>query len=97
MSYKIRIIKREKGCYVKLPEQFCKDMDLENCEELIGRLTPKGNLELTRPLGKSDMCQVCHKKPHRNNICINCGKAACGSCFWELGSLCHECVGKGKK
>ena len=97
MSYRLKVIKKEKGCYIKLPEQFCLDMVLSKGDELEAKITPRGTLELKKPLGATDMCQICHKKPHRNNICINCAKVACGSCFWELGSLCHECLGKGEK
>jgi hypothetical protein len=96
MKYKIKILKRDGKCYIRLPEQFCADMNLEQCEDVIGKINPKGNLVLSRPLGESDLCQICHKKPHRNT-CINCGKLACPSCFWEMGSLCHECVGRGDK
>ena len=96
MTYRIKIISKKTGCYIKLPEDFCEQLDLKKSKELEGKITPRGSLELIRPLTAADMCQVCRQKKHRNNICINCGKVTCGACFWELGSLCHECLGKGE-
>jgi hypothetical protein len=97
MKFKIKIIKKGTSCFIKLPDQFCEDMELEKCEELIGKTTPSGSLELKRPMDKGELCMICHKRPHRDTKCINCGKYVCSGCYWELGGLCHDCLGKKKK
>jgi hypothetical protein len=94
MSFKIKVINKKTGCYIKLPEKFYENKDMKKHKELVGKLSPKGDLIIKRPLAGSDLCQICQKRPHKNNVCINCGKVTCQGCFWEMGSLCHDCLGK---
>lgn len=97
MTFKLKLIKKGRRCYIKIPEQFINDEQMDKYDELEGKLTPSGNLQLMKPLGEGDLCQVCNKKQHKNNKCINCGKLTCAGCFWELGSLCYNCMSSEKK
>ena len=95
MAFKLKIIKQKGSCYIKLPEKFCEDIEVDKCEELQATITPRGKLELSK-LTEGNLCQVCRKTPHKNNKCINCGNLVCAGCFWELGSLCYNCMSTGK-
>ena len=94
MSFRIKIIRSKTGYFIKLPNKFFKDIDYQNHKELAGKLSAKGDLVIKRPLGAGDLCQICQTRPHKNNVCVNCKKVTCGGCFWEMGSLCHDCLGK---
>jgi hypothetical protein len=96
VKLKFKIIEQKGKHYIRLPDEYSKEILASGTDELFGKLTASGNLEITRPLGDTDLCQVCHKVPHRNSKCINCGKLTCAGCFWELGSLCYDCLSDGK-
>jgi len=53
---------------------------------------PKGKQQTTqkKPSGK---CQICGEKSAKV-ICLKCGKAVCGSCYFKIIGVCKRCVPK---
>ncbi|UCH89309.1 MAG: hypothetical protein JSV49_01285 [Thermoplasmata archaeon] len=97
MKLRFKIIKQDGGYFIKLPKKFVKEIEASKSTELFGKLTSSGHLEIKRPMYDTDLCQVCYDLPHRGNKCINCGKLTCSNCYWELASLCHDCLGQARK
>jgi len=53
---------------------------------------PKGKKQITKkkPSGK---CQICGEKDAKA-VCLKCGKAVCGSCYFKIIGVCKRCVPK---
>lgn len=63
---------------------------LEETKEGIKRFKGKKQSSQKKPSGK---CQICGEKDAKA-VCLKCGKAVCGSCYFKIIGICKKCIPK---
>ena len=63
---------------------------LDETKEGIKRFKGKKQSSKKKPSGK---CQICGEKDAKA-VCLKCGKAVCGSCYFKIIGICKNCVPK---
>lgn len=83
--------------HIELPENVCADLGIEEgamvSVEIYDRRSFMVDLNVSRKTVVKRKCEICLQKDSEHE-CQLCGRRVCISCYWAMGGICKDCVGK---
>ena len=96
MAYKTRLMEIGGNLFVEVPGEIQAHLRMDSKSRVLAKLWDRKSFLVEIGVGgepQKEKCETCLQRPGKYT-CQLCNKWVCSSCYWEMGAICRDCMGK---
>lgn len=96
MAYKTRLMEIGGNLFVEIPIEIQTQLRIDPKTRVGVKLYDRKSFLVEIGVGgepQKEKCEACLQRPGKYT-CQLCNKWVCSSCYWEMGAICRDCMGK---
>ena len=96
MAYKSRLMEIGGVLYLEIPSQVQEQIGIDPAGRVGIKIYDRKSFLVEVNVAAEparENCQACLQRAG-NYTCQLCKRFVCTSCYWEMGGICRECMGK---
>jgi len=96
VAYKTRLMEIGGNLFVEIPIEIQTQLRIDPKTRVEVKLYDRKSFLVEIGVGggpQKEKCETCLQRPGKYT-CQLCKKWVCSSCYWEMGAICRDCMGK---